>query len=78
VPIRDHHQKVNAGNTDLTRYSSKALEQVANELEVGAKGAAGVAAAFERFTGESEPDFAATAFEDQTMIAMHARRSRRM
>jgi hypothetical protein len=43
-----------------------------------AKGLVAGAAAFERLTGESEPDFAATGFEDQMMIAMHARRSQRM
>ena len=44
----------------------------------GGRGVATVAAAFERLTGEPEPDFAATGFEDQMMVAIHARRSRRM
>jgi hypothetical protein len=43
----------------------------------GVRGVDAVAAAFERLTGEPEPDFAATGFDDQMMVAVQARRSRR-
>jgi len=44
----------------------------------GAKGIPPVAMAFERLTDEPEPDFAATGFEDEMMVAIQARRTRRM
>jgi hypothetical protein len=44
----------------------------------GAKGVVAVAAAFERLTGEPEPDFAATGFEQQMAEKVQARRGHRI
>jgi hypothetical protein len=43
-----------------------------------ARGVVPVAAAFERLTGEQQPDFSATGFEDQMAAVIHARRGRRI
>jgi hypothetical protein len=48
------------------------------DWKFGAKGLVPVAAAFERLTGEPEPDFAATGFEQAMVEKMYVRRRRRL